>query len=252
MNQAGIHKHTVYYVLRNLFTKYILFAGLLVFQKADTLKFMRGNETVDTWTAVEEITALNHGNLIYTRCAKVSSDNKHFLFYEQEYHTARDSFFTKLTLYKSNQEKIWERCSDHHRKISFNLSTLFDDRVVMVMTDKYGMSPSMEIIKDGKSDTVVTKEQWRRIMEYVFSPNMRYIAFHVKGPYHEKIWNYIHSIDLKTHKNWTYLFPICVSCKRYRIGLDVKNDGTVDVVYKYQHRVFDKTGKLIDIYITFE
>jgi hypothetical protein len=156
-------------------------------------------------------------------------------------------------LYNAEQEKLWEKSANNERRISFYLTSIYKNTIILVTTDNDYNNPTLEIITNKEKTLLIKKDRWHRIINYAISPNMRYFVLHAKNPYNKKTWDYIYFIDVKTKNTWTYLFPICVSCKRYkRISLNVKNDGAVDVVYKYRHRVFDKTGKLIDFYITSE
>ncbi|MBA7544100.1 hypothetical protein ES705_36447 [subsurface metagenome] len=98
-------------------------------------------------------------------------------------------------------------------------------------------------------DIIINSGDWTRIVDYKLSQNCRYLVFHTRRPYARKLWDYIYFIDLKTKKDWQYLFPICISCKRGKFSLDVNNTGQVDVVYKAEHRIFSKEGKLLDIFI---
>ena len=86
-------------------------------------------------------------------------------------------------------------------------------------------------------------------MKYAFSPNERYVVLHVKNPFADKVWDFIHFIDIQASNEWTYRFPICVSCKRFNLDISVTDDGVSDVVYKSEHRIFNKEGKLIEIYL---
>ncbi len=238
---------------RVFITQGLLIANVFVFQQGDTLKFLKNNEVIDQWLLFEDPQNQSSDHVVYTKKSKVSADSSYFFIYEEKRHTLTDSVFTKITLYNAEQEKLWEISADPGTKISYHLSNIYTNTIILVTTDNDYNNPTLEIITNKEKTLFIKKDRWHRIINYAISPNMRYFVLHAKNPYNKKTWDYIYSIDLKTHKSWTYLFPICVSCKRYkRISLNVKNDGAVDVVYKYRHRVFDKTGKLIDFYITFE
>jgi len=231
----------------------LLIANTLVFQQGDTLKFFNDNKVVDKWTTTDGDTNFQYNDAYYTRKFKVSADSSHFFIYEERRHKSTDRVFTKISLYNAEQEKLWEISADHGTRISFYLTNIYKDTIILVTTDNDYNNPTLEIITNKEKTLLIKKDRWHRIINYAISPNMRYFVLHAKNPYNKKTWDYIYFIDVKTKNTWTYLFPICVSCKRYkRISLNVKNDGAVDVVYKYQHKVFDKTGKLIDFYITFE
>jgi hypothetical protein len=59
----------------------------------------------------------------------------------------------------------------------------------------------------------------------------------------------IYFYDLIAAKDWDYLFPSCLSCKKSRIYLEVDNDGRAEVIHKNEHRVFTSGGILTDIYL---
>ncbi len=243
---GGFKKKTL---LTARFLEYIVGFNVILLQHGDTLKFIGNNRIVDTLIMGEIIQQAEAGEVIYNRSSKVSEDNKHYLLYEEKYFTANDSIFTKLALYNVNKEKIWERISPDDRKISFSLTDFCGDFIVYVTTDKYGANPSMEFIKNGKSDGIIKKNEWHRLVNYSVSPNKRYLLLHVKNPYINTIWDYIHFVDLKNGDNWTYLFSTCISCKRSDIALNIDDNGQSEVVHKGEHRVFSRKGELIDIFI---
>jgi len=234
---------------RSLLTRGVLFAGIFVVFESDTLYFKKGAHTIDTWPMSEEVIELADLECVRTRRVKIAPDNKSFFLHEQEYYPAVDSYYTKLTLHKANKTVLWEHYSSEFQKISFELSRIFNDRVIIVMNNVYNLFPSMELIENGRSEMLIHEERWRRIVKYAVSPNGRFMVLHVKDPYLDKVWDYIHWIDTKTKKEWTYRFPICVSCKKHAIDVSITDDGIADIVYKLEHRVFNKEGKLIDIYL---
>lgn len=236
-------------ILKRFAVKHLVFLNVLVFQNADTLNFVKGDSIIEQWVMSEDCTTTDLGTLIYTTKSMVSDDNKHFLFCEEKYYSAPDSHYAKLTFYDAYKKKIWVRSSDSGRRILFYLSAIYDDIVTIVTTDKYNARPSLHLIKDKKMKTIVADDKWYRLKKYAFSSNMTYLVLHVKNPYMNKTWDYIHFIDMKNGKEWTYLFPICVSCKRQKIDVSVDNRGITKVVHKGEHRIFSKDGRLTDIYI---
>lgn len=235
-------------ILKRFAVKHLVFLNVLVFQNADTLKFVKGDSIIEQWVMSEDCTTTDLGTLIYTTKSMVSDDNRHFLFCEEKYYPAPDSHYTKLTFYDAYKKKIWVRSSDSGRRISFYLSAIYDNIVAIVTTDKHNTRPSLHLVKDKKMTTIINDDEWYKLAKYSFSANMQYLALHVKNPYKNKIWDYIHFMDMQNKKEWTYLFPTCVSCKRQTIDVAVDDEGTTEVIYKGEHRVFSRQGKLIDIY----
>ena len=236
-------------ISKRLITKYIIFFNILVFHQADTLKFVKGDSVIDKWVLDEKIEKTDLGTVIHSKKSKVSQDNKYFIYYEEEYYSKRDSFVTTLSLYDARKRKLWERSPENNRKISFYLTNIYKDFVILVTTDNYNLNPSLKFIKDKKVKEIIKEKEWQRIVKYEFSPNIQYLLLHVKNPYNTKMWDYVHCIDLKSKKTWTYLFPICVSCKKYKLDLSIDNNGKAQVIYKNRHRIFSKNGTLIDIFI---
>ncbi len=221
----------------------------LVFQSGDTLKFYSRDSLVYEWI-------LNEGKEIeggyYIKKAKVSPDNRQFLLYEENDFPQQESIYTRLTLYDAERKKIWSRVEERGRKFCFELTKLDMDRIIIFTTKRSGESPVMEIIKDNQLKRKIDLKEWTRVVNYEFSPNGRYILFQVKKPYNYKLWDYIYFIDLKTNKTWEYLFPFCFSCKRGRIDLRVDDEGKSEVIYRNEHRIFDKNGNLIDVFVKLE
>lgn len=233
---------------RVFITQGLLIANVLVFQQGDTLKFFEDNEVIDQWLLFEDPQNQSSRHVVYTKKSKVSADSSYFFIYEEKRHTLTDSVFTKITLYNAGQEKLWEKSANNERKISFYLTSIYKDTIVLVTTNTGYTNPSLEIIANNRKTTIIKPNQWHRIIRYAISPNMQYFILHVKNLYNKRMWDYIYFIDTDTYDDWTYLFPICVSCKRKKIELAVYNNGKSEVIYKGEHRVFSKKGKLIDIY----
>lgn len=229
----------------------LAFAAMLVYQSGDTLKFTAGDSLI-AFSIMSTETALEPVARSITTKAKTSADHDRFFIYQETYFTHNDSIITMLTLYTSDQKKLWQRVYDNDRKISYELSDLHNDILVLVTTDRDNSDPRLEFIKDRKARTVIKENQWQRITEYAISPNDRFIVLHVKNPYQGKIWDYVYFIDLKTDKTWSYLFPICVSCKRSRLEMKVDDAGITEVIYKNEHRLFSRDGTLTDVLIKTE
>lgn len=236
-------------LLRKYATHHLIFLNVLVFQNADTLTFVKGKDIIEKWIMSTEYSTTDPGTAIYTTRSMVADDNKHFLFYEETYYPAPDSYDTKLTFYDASKTKIWEKTPDSGRRISFYLSEIYNDIVTMVTTDKYNANPSLHLIKNKKTITIVDDDKWYRLASYSFSPSMKFLVLHVRNPYMRKTWDYVHFINIENKKSWTYLFPICVSCKRNKLDVSVDNDGITQVIYKGEYRIFSKDGKLTEIFI---
>lgn len=236
---------------RKLVVEYLLFFNILVFQNADTLKFVKGDSVVDIWLLTEKIQETDLGKIIFNKKSKVSKDNKYFFIYEEKYYPSKDSFFTKILFYDADKEKLWEKTPETGRKISFHLTNIYNDIVILVTTDKFNINPDLKSIKDNKIKEIIKEREYQRIIKYEFSSNMRYLILHIRNPYNTKMWDYIYSIDLQNQKKWNYLFPMCVSCKKNKIDLSIDNNGKAEVIYKGEHRIFSKDGELLDIFIKF-
>lgn len=222
----------------------------LVFQSGDTLRFIVQDSTVDTWVLGEEKHELDTGSVTVMKKAKVAPDNRSFFVYEETHASnSIEPVQTKITFYDSNKEKKWEKRNGDQRTLSFTLSNIFDSLVVLVDTEHNGKLPRLSIMKNNERNIIIEKGEWQRMVNYTVSPNCRYMAFHNRNPYAGRMWDYIYSIDLKRRKNWTYLFPMCLSCKRGRISLTVDNSGTVEVIHRGEHRIFSHKGNLIDFFI---
>ena len=241
-------KAIIRYMNRAFLTKGLLIANILVFQQGDTLKFLKNNEVIDQWALFEDPQNQSSDHIVYTKRSKVSSDSSHFFIYEEERHTLTDSVFTKITLYNAEQVKLWEEYTGKGRRISFSLTNIYKDMIILVTTNSGHTDPGLEIIINKKKKVIIKENEWHRIIRYAISPNMQYLILHVKNPHNKKMWDYIYFVDVNTYDNWTYLFPICVSCKRKKIELSVYDNGKSEVIYKGEHRVFSRQGKLIDIY----
>lgn len=241
-------KAIIRYMNKAFITEGLLIANILVFQQGDTLKFLKHNEVIDQWLLFEDPQNQSSDHLTYTKRSKVSPDSSNFFIYEEKRHTLTDSVFTKITLYNAGQVKLWEKCPGRGRRISFSLTDIYKDMIILVTTNSGYTNPSLKIIINKKEKEIIKENAWHRIIRYAISPNMQYLVLHVKNPHNKKMWDYIYFVDVATHDNWTYLFPICVSCKRKKIELAVHDNGKSEVIYKGEHRVFSKQGKLIDIY----
>uniref|UniRef100_A0A7V3RGL4 Dipeptidylpeptidase IV N-terminal domain-containing protein n=1 Tax=candidate division WOR-3 bacterium TaxID=2052148 RepID=A0A7V3RGL4_UNCW3 len=221
-------------------------ANILVFQSGDTLKFYNGDSLTYQWILKKE-ERVDGG--YYIERAGVAKDNKRFFICEENSFPEKDSIYTRLTVYNANRKKEYTRVKTGKRKISAELTKIYPDKLVICFTDRLNDAPKLEIIKNYKTKQVIDLKQWTSIIDYEFSSNGRYIIFHAIKPYNYRRWDYIYFLDLKTGKTWEYLFPICFSCKRGRIVLKVYDDGRSEAIYKNEHRIFDRDGNLVDIFV---
>ncbi|MEO0094684.1 MAG: hypothetical protein ABIL66_02185, partial [candidate division WOR-3 bacterium] len=185
----------------------------------------------------------------YIEKAGVSSDNKRFFICEERYFPEKDSIFTRLIVYNSEQKKIYSKIKSGKRKISTELTKIYPDKIVVFIVDRFNDNPVIEIIKDDNHKKVIDLKKWTSIANYTISQNGRFVLFHARKPYNNRLWDYIYFLDLKTNKSWEYLFPFCFSCKRGWIDLKVYDDGKSEVIYRNEHRIFDQKGNLIDIFV---
>lgn len=223
------------------------FSNSLVFKEGDTLKFYK-NDSLINQRVLQRIEYSEEGGY-YIERAGISPDNKRFFICEEEYSPEKDSIFTKLNVYNSDQKRIYSRVESGKRRINAELTKVYPDKIIIFITDRLGDNPVMEIIKNNKTKKTVHLKQWTSIANYTISQNGRYILFHAKKPYNNKLWDYIYSLDLETNKSWEYLFPFCFSCKRGWIDLKIDNDGKSEVIYRNEHRIFDRDGNLIDVFV---
>jgi len=227
----------------------LLLFSTLVFQSGDTLKFIEDSNITDIWTMGVPRKNEQSG-IIFTKNAKVSKDNKYFFIYEEFHSLDNESVFTILSIYDANRNRIQTESLGGERKISFDLTNIYKGIVILATTHKYGSKPSFYLIRGTKNkELIINENEWLRIVNYEISPNLRYIVFHTLHPQGSKIWDYIYFIDLEMKKNWSYLYPVCLSCRRGRLDLNVDNDGKVEVIRnKNECHIFSKDGELIDIF----
>lgn len=232
------------------------FSQALVFQSGDTLKFYKNDSIVDQWLLESKEESEAHGTKVptpfyFSQKARVAQDNKSFLLYEEKKFIKKDSTITKISLYKADKKKVWTRTKSGTEKFSFDLTKIYPDRVILFITDTYNSSPRMEILKETESKKTLNLREWSGIVNYEVSPNGRYIIFHAKKPYNNKLWDYIYFTDLNTNRSWEYLFPFCFSCKRGWLELKIDDEGKSEVIYKNknEHRIFDKEGNLVDVFV---
>ncbi|MEO0135914.1 MAG: hypothetical protein ABIL39_02360 [candidate division WOR-3 bacterium] len=220
-------------------------SDILVFLSGDTLKFYR-NDSLITQRILKREEDTTNGSYYFEK-AGVSPDHQRFFICEERYFPECDSHYTKLSVYTANKKKLFVYTKGGKRKICADLTRIYPDKIVFFITDRFNDNPVMVIINKNKK--TLDLKQWTSITNYAFSTNGRYILFHAKKPYNNRLWDYIYFLDLTTDKSWEYLFPFCFSCKRGWIDLKVYDDGKSEVIYRNEHRVFDKEGHLLDIFV---
>jgi len=214
----------------------------------DTLFFTNNSASTDT-LPLNAGDADGSTDIIHMRKAMVSPRGIYYTIYEETYFRLDDSIVTRIAMYDSLRNEQWQRAYAGKRKISYDLSRVLDDMLILVTTDKNNSLPEVELIRNNKAMIIIEEGKLRKITDYTLSPDARYIAMHANNPYNNKLWDYVYFVDIRTGKTWSYLFPVCLSCKRARISLSLDNDGQLEVIYKTEHRVFSKDGQLIDIYM---
>lgn len=226
--------------------------NMFVFLETDSLVFQTENTVVEKWHVGEQTEHTSAGARRTTTHAVVAQDSTRFLYFKEIYLPETDSMFSQLTLYRADRYQVWQRTASSGRTFARYITDFVDDMIAVVMTNQYGAAPCMELISATAIDTIIREGDWYRLSAYSFSPNRRFIVMHVKNPYREKVWDYIHFKDLNTDSTWSYLFPLCVTCKRYKqIDVSVNDDGITEVVYKGEHRIFSRAGVLTDVFIKF-
>jgi hypothetical protein len=234
----------------NLWIMILFLIGTLVFQNGDTLFFTRDSSCVDT-VVMHTWIVDGRESVRVTEKAKVGPDNTTYLIHSSVYSlTAPESLLSStIKFYDAQKNKLLEETSKGGRNISYDLSNIHDSIFVITTWDRQYGKPALYVVKDDKKIEIVKEGDWERIVSYEVSSNNRYVLFHARNPYHEKPWDYIYFYDLTTGRNWDYLFPSCLSCKKSRIYLKVNNDGRAEVIHKNEHRVFSPDGVLEDIYL---
>ena len=221
--------------------------NIFVYQNGDTLLFTERDSIIDRWILGETFQQIDSLEETIIKNAKISSNNEFFFIHEEKYaHTAHTQ--SKIVLYNKYRERVWADSTSDSTFITFELSNIYDSLLIVVTAERNGWLPSLSAVKDSKEEILIERGDWNKIIDYKISPNNRYLLFHNKKPYSGKNWDHIYFIDLETKKEWQYLFPTCVSCKRSRIKLHIDDEGKAELVYKTEHRIFSKEGKLIDIF----
>ncbi len=210
---------------------------------------LRYKEMVDWFTEI----MVDSIEIEVIRRAKVAPNNKSFLIHEEKRSPEYKHLQSEISFYDEAKTVLWSDGYEDSTKIVFELSDIYDSVFIVTVSDVFGREPELYLIDARlQKRMVIEKGTWMRILSYAISPNCRFFVAHMRRLHFRKPCDYIFFIDLRTEKTWEYLFPTCVSCKRARITLDIDDNGQAEVVYKAEHRIFSKEGKLTDIYLKIE
>jgi hypothetical protein len=228
---------------------FLFCVSALVFQSGDTLFFEKDERIVETWVLGEEV---DGDSIVHERTikqAKVSPDNRRFFIHTLVVDSEYEYLRSEIDFYSADQEQIFHESYSGDEKVLYQSSAVHDSLFVVSVGDTYNKDPQVRIIKDDQETVVVEHGTWQRIVSVEVSPNNKFLALHTRKRYSRKLWDYIYFVDITTQQTWEYQFPTCLSCKRTNISLGVNDDGQVKAVYRAEHRVFSKEGKLIDIFL---
>ncbi len=225
--------------------------GGLIFQDGDTIKFVQDSVVVDIITTGDSIPSDTPAERICLR-GKVSDDNRILMLHETKIGQNDEILNTRVSFHDAEGSLLWEESIAEPREISFELSGVHGDLLLVAAWDRHGASPSFYAVVDSQKIEIIEKGTWELMLDFRASPNGQYFLFHVRNPYGGKLWDYIYFYDLGAGTTWDYLFPVCVSCKRAGIDLSVDDDGRAEVVYKKEHRIFSKLGTLDSLYFTLQ
>ena len=224
-----------------------LFCNLVLLHE-DSLLFMKDSEIVDVWMLdhhePETINGIDHHKQV-----KINADKHNFFIYYSQYDTARNHVKSEIKFYNANKKMLFGETRKLDRMINYDLSNIEHNVLIFVDCDAGSGDPQMYVVKGNRTIIPIKKGNWKRIVTYDLSANNKFLVVHVRNPYMSKLWDYIFFYDLKTGKNWQYLFPLCLSCKRTKINVEVDDNGQTVVEYKGEHRVFSREGDFIDYYI---
>jgi hypothetical protein len=232
----------------------LAFISAVVFQEGDTLFFSSSGASLDTVVLADSEITDNGREIVITRKAKVSPDSTHFFLFNERYFRHNDSIATELAIYDAGKKLRWRESQTGDTVISFGLTKIFGPYVALAVTAKDNTRPGIDFIdtRTFKRRTIIKRGQWPLIVNWELSPNLRHLALYARKRVNGKTEDFIYSRDLETDLDWSYLFPICLSCRRGAINLYPGNQGQVDVKYKNEHRIFSNTGELIDFYLETE
>ena len=220
----------------------------LVFLQEDSLIFKRGDEVIDVWWLEFYLPETVDATIHYRR-AKINPDQNFFIISYEQYDKENNVLRSEIELYDARQRLKVKRIFNDGRIVFFDLMQNSGDKLFLVEQPKDSQYIALNMYEGKKSKVMVPGDEWKRIVSFVISPNQKYLAAHVRKPYMNELWDHVYFRDIKTGQTWQYRFPLCLSCKRTRINLEVDDQGQTDIEYKGEHRVFSKEGNFIDYYI---
>lgn len=222
--------------------------GLLVYQNGDTLHFVEQDSVVDVMILEDSIIVCDTGYVTVKR-GKVSEDHKYYLIHEAVILDNEEVVRSKVTFFDADKNLLWEEKGKEGRNLSYEFSGIYSGLLVVTIWDRHGSDPVFYVIKGGEKVEIIEKGEWQQLLDFRVSPNGRYLFFYTRNPYGGKMWDYLYFYDLIERKDWEYLFPTCMSCKRGWVEISVDENGRSEAVYKGEHRVFSKDGTLEEIFM---
>lgn len=226
----------------------LLMFGLLVFQNGDTLQFVAQDSVVDIIILEDSVVAGGTGYLTVKQ-GKISEDHEYYLIHEAIISDREEVVRSRVTFFDADKNLLWEETGEEGRNISYDFSGIYSGLLVVTIWDRHGADPVFYVIEDGEKVEIIEKGEWQQLLDFRVSPNGRYLFFYTRNPYGGKAWDYLYFYDLVERKDWEYLFPTCMSCKRGWVEISIADDGRSEAVYKGEHRVFSKDGTLQEIFM---
>lgn len=235
-------------VLYNKFMITLFLVGMLVYQNGDTLQFVTQDSVVDI-IILEDSVIVGGTGYVTVRQGKVSEDHTCYLIHEAVILDGDEVVRSKVTFLDADKNLLWEEEGEEGRNISYDFCGIYSGIMVVTLWDRHGGYPVFYAIKDGEKVEIIEKGEWQQLLDYKVSPNGRYFFFYARNPYSGKMWDYLYFYDLVERRDWEYLFPTCMSCKRGWVDISIDDGGRAEAVYKGEHRVFSKTGVLEEIFM---
>lgn len=224
-----------------------VFLFMMIYQRNDTLFFERDGVIADRIIlaayAPESISSHT------VRMVKIASRGDVCILFTERTSDHVAEAISLIDIYDDTRELLWHDSAGSDRKFSITLSLLHDSLYVITETALDGKAPLLYTVRHGRKEVVIPADTWTAISSFAISPSGRYLIAHTRHPYSRKMWDFIHFVDLQTKEEWQYLFPICLSCKRAKIKVTIDDDGQSEIIYKTEHRVFSREGRLIDVYM---
>lgn len=235
-------------VLYNKFVITFFLLGLLVYQNGDTLQFMEQDSVVDIIILEDSVLVVGTES-VAVKQGKVSEDHKYYLIHEALIVSGEEVVRSKVTFYDADKNLLWEEGGQAGRNISYDFSGIYSGLLVVTVWDRHGGDPAFYVMKEGAKVDIIKEGEWQQLLDFKVSPNGRYFFFYTRNPYGRKTWDYLYFYDLVEQRDWEYVFPTCMSCKRGWVDISIDDDGRSEAVYKGEHRIFAKDGTLEDIFM---